>query len=253
MYCNGQVLVNYNPSPVLTDYDNDGLLDLLVGSQGGKIYIYINTGTPESYSFNDSCFTLSTEAGQVDLGWRASIQSIDLDGDLLEDLVAGYRQNETSHVAWLRNLGASAPFRYAPPEDLFAYSGDSLITHSHEIYPFAADLNGDGTLDLTVGDYWGEVFYYQGLPQSGVASPPSSNGISAIENPVSGDCLHLRVTDTGNGTLYITDLSGRIAVRRDNLTPGEVSIELIGLPSGIYSAVLHTKDGVVSERFTVIR
>ena len=72
------------------DYNADGLQDVLVGSAGGKIYVFLNTGTPENFSFDNGYFALADINGTVDLGFDAVLCTADLDTDGYTDIIAGY-------------------------------------------------------------------------------------------------------------------------------------------------------------------
>jgi hypothetical protein len=74
------------------DWDNDGRLDLVAGTEYGKILWFRNTGTGDDHSFAEGVI-LTKEAdgdGSTRLGSsRLSLHITDWDGDGIEDVIAG--------------------------------------------------------------------------------------------------------------------------------------------------------------------
>ena len=86
--CNGKEITNRYTSPCIVDFNNDGLLDLVLGSNHKVAQLYINTGTKKKYKF-DKATELKTKAGKkiaIRVG-RQQIRMLDLDGDGKKDLI----------------------------------------------------------------------------------------------------------------------------------------------------------------------
>ncbi|QAY76182.1 tandem-95 repeat protein [Sphingosinicella sp. BN140058] len=132
--------------PVFADYDGDGDVDLIIGSQTGEVFVSRRNG--------------STFAAPVTLGvpfpfsFPSSPAFLDFDGDGDQDLVVAFYD----HVRTFRNDGAGAytrvfdiPFR--------GLSGARLgITF--------ADLDGDGDLDGIAGEDQGGIIFLENAGQS---------------------------------------------------------------------------------------
>lgn len=171
------------PAPFFLDVDFDGIKDLIIGanakniSQNEKsIHFYKNTldnSTP-NFIFQNNAF-LQNE--MIEHG-KGSIPVIaDVDGDGLKDLLISnlYRfKNENSKestIAWYKNTGtASTPVYTFIDYDFLNLSNQS---YGLRLVPTFGDINGDGKIDLFIGNEFGTLVYYEGT---------GSNFIDPIQN-----------------------------------------------------------------------
>jgi hypothetical protein len=76
------------PSPLLVDWDGDGVQDLLVGSENGEIFFYRNEGTEKKPSFLKGV-KLESGGKVIKKGTRARIDVADWNSDGKLDLLLG--------------------------------------------------------------------------------------------------------------------------------------------------------------------
>ena len=139
--------------PHFIDINQDGLLDLLVGSDGEKsanqgtynhLIYYKNTGTMTEPKFTfeeDDFLNLSEVQGLNKL--HPTSGDLDNDGDL--DLLIGVDEGE---LIYYENIAeAGQPLQFAAP--VFDYMG---IDVGKESKPCIVDLDEDGLLDLAIGE-----------------------------------------------------------------------------------------------------
>uniref|UniRef100_UPI0034DE0E95 FG-GAP-like repeat-containing protein n=1 Tax=Candidatus Thiodubiliella endoseptemdiera TaxID=2738886 RepID=UPI0034DE0E95 len=169
--------VGYSSKPTLADIDSDGDLDLVVGGNDGTLKYYQNTGTTSNPAYEAKTGDDNPFNG-IDVGNLSAPTLADIDGDGDLDLVVGkndgtlkYYQNTgtTSNPAYEAKTGDSNPFNGI---DVGLYSAPTL-----------ADIDGDGDLDLVVGEEYGTLKYYQ---NTGTTSNPAYEAKTGDDNPFNG-------------------------------------------------------------------
>ena len=133
-----------------TDWDDDDDYDLIIGDIRGRVYLVPNEGTPESYAFGKEkqLASVKSRAGPFTADW-------DGDGDL--DLLVGA---DDGSVSLFRNTGsakspelASAVLLVPPGEKASGRQAPKDVRRGKRSKICVTDWNGDGLLDLLVGDF----------------------------------------------------------------------------------------------------
>ncbi len=140
-------------SPTFADLDGDGDLDAFVGNSVGIIKYFENTGTSNTPAFSLSA---STEPfGLTDIGILSAPTFADLDGDGDLDAIVGERFGTTRYF---ENSGSNSA-----PAFFQSTSGNPFGITDIGFYsvPTFADLDGDGDLDAFVGEYNGNIKYFE--------------------------------------------------------------------------------------------
>ncbi len=171
----------------LADMNNDGKIDIVAGNDRGEIKYFKNTSSSANTLAPE--FTMSNSAYPgfgINVGFNSYPAIADINKDGLKDLVIGH--HDTS-LRYYQNTGtASVPdftfitksFGQASPQDSFDFSyihdygydslgnptRDSIIGiivyYEKNLYstPQIADLDGDGHLELLVGNSLGHMKLY---------------------------------------------------------------------------------------------
>jgi hypothetical protein len=140
--------------PHLADLDGDGDLDLLVGNKieqdndtTASVTWFENTGTRTAPALR--------ERGKLPMRGEFHFAPVvaDLDGDGLPDLMLGTWRDR---VEWWRNAGTARAPRYELADSVLV-----TLTRGSNTAPAFADLDGDGDLDLIVGEASGQLNHYR--------------------------------------------------------------------------------------------
>ena len=135
------------------DWDADGDFDLVLGTTGGEILVTINEGTPKAPRFAAAMTKLTVDGGKYELkvstGHSMPV-AVDWDGDGLFDIVTG---SADGAVWWYRNVGKKGAPSFADRAALVPPSSDAFDAPGIRTQVAVADFDGDGRVDLLVGDY----------------------------------------------------------------------------------------------------
>jgi hypothetical protein len=137
------------------DWDADGDLDLLVGDIRGNVWLVPNEGDAKHLAFGKEQHVKA--AGQdILVGGDAGPTCADWDGDGDFDLLVGDGEGK---VSWFENVGkkgeprlAAAQVIVAPGKCTYDATAPAEPTRGIRAKVCAADWNGDGQLDLLLGD-----------------------------------------------------------------------------------------------------
>jgi len=143
-----------NVYPTFGDLNGDGNKDLLVGDADGMLHYFTNNGG------GTSSFTLAVaNFEQIDVGYSATPQLVDVNRDGLLDLLIG---NKTGQISYFPNNGSNS---IAVFDSVISNFGgidvDSNFTSSGYSAPHLVDI--DGEYHLYIGSFTGSIYHYNNI------------------------------------------------------------------------------------------
>ena len=170
--------VGKRPTPLVVDWNNDNMLDLVSGAWDGNIHVFYNCGcggsVPPRFTTTFTATGLIVQESGRDLlvpSTRSSPVVMDFDGDGKKDLLTG---STDGTILLYRNIGT---------DSLPVFSGYSLVRSNGQPIdlpsnlrsrPFVCHWTGtgrfgpkDGYWDLLVGYGDGKIRLYRGIPKFG--------------------------------------------------------------------------------------
>jgi len=178
----------------LDDWNDDGLIDLIVGEAYGHLFWWPNRGTPTEPRFPYMKFLSGADGLPLDAGSAAAPKVVDWNSDGKKDLLLGAEWNR---ILVFRNEGTNAnrQLKYA---GLLKADGETLklpikplVRGSTDIFKRdyyavleTVDWDDDGDVDLIAGGYiTGRIFFYEnegrgedGFPKLAFRGPLQADG-----------------------------------------------------------------------------
>lgn len=233
-------LNSYVVIPTFGDLDGDGDMDMMTGGSDKGLYYFENTGTDQAPSFAAPVLNAFFTNDSIYYG-SPILLDLDDDGDL--DLLSG---EDDDRVVYFENTGSAT----SPVFDVKQFEPFGLMK-SYNVFPTAGDVDWDGDLDIIIGDYYGDMHYYENTgsktsPQfaAPVINPSNIVGSGFISFPSLADMDGDSDPDllVGEGTYY----TGVAFNFYENLATG---ISITELESGveIFPTVVKTSVRIDSE------
>ncbi len=152
-----ELFTMYHYAPAMGDLDDDGDLDMLVGTWNKGVALYVNEGSRQDPNF----VLADTTLVKLTRGSNSTPALTDVDGDGDLDLFIGESSGELN---FYRNVGT-------PQAPSFELVSDNFleIDAGRRSFPTFADMDGDGDEDLLLGRESGGVLLY--LREGGTGEP----------------------------------------------------------------------------------
>jgi hypothetical protein len=141
------------------DWDSDGKFDLIAGTIDGTVWLLKNIGEKSKPIFAEPNQLLA-EGKPINVGGDTAPVVADWDSDGKPDLIVGA---DDGSVVWFRNIGTAKNPKLASPRTLVPASTGARDSHRElgpndcgmRAKPCVVDWDGDGKLDLLLGDVGG--------------------------------------------------------------------------------------------------
>ncbi len=145
------------------DWNEDGMLDIVVGGYDGMVDFYMAVDSGDSYPMLTYTGHFTADGSVVDVGFNAAPVVVDWNEDGLLDVLIEDEGNvggTAPNVRMYINTGSAGNPLFT--DFFFINCGGSPIT-TRRGFPDVADLNCDGRKDLLIGETGGYLQYFENI------------------------------------------------------------------------------------------
>ena len=181
------------------DWNEDGLIDLLVGESDGVINLCLNVGTNANPTFNSSQTLRLASNAELDVGYRSSPNVVDMNGDGVKDVVSGEVYGK---VFFYENNGTNANPQLA--DGVYLAMGSQQIATAGTSRTTPVDWNNDGQMDLVLGNYDALLRRYMQVASTVAAPTCDINNTGSVMIPVTGGRVQYTIAATNSNPTSVT-------------------------------------------------
>lgn len=220
--------VGRHATPLFTDLDGDGLIDLISGEQNGNLNFYRNTGTELSPSWTYVTDSLGRVRTNDVFTLGHSVPYLYTSDNGVRELMVGSESGRLWHYDGIEgNLGGTWNLISSGFMDIDEGFRSGVCLH---------DFTGDGELDMVVGNYRGGLSFWRSDAISGLADLGRfQSSVSAWPNPTTGSVELVVPELLQTGTVWVVRNSLGQDLFRVPHTGLRTVLDLSGSPNGIYT------------------
>lgn len=232
-------------TPQLVDVDRDGDLDLIVGERNGNLNYVWNFGTPPAPLFHKD--SVNANFGDINVTTLGSLVGYSYPYLFDDSLTDGYELLVGSDIGAIHrftDIDGNLDGTFTEADTLFAGidPGERATIHG-------GLLNGDGALELLVGNFRGGAEIFTTSFTTGVQPAPARQSLRLVPNPTGGlvSAVDGQGLVMGYTRIEITDPAGRLL-----LTATDNPFTVSQLPAGVYCVTVHTRHEPPASRLLMV-
>jgi len=232
----GGIDANQQATPFLYDVNENGLLDLVIGTRTGFLYFYNNIGTAEEPEFE----LVSSEWGGVNVREVGEVTAysfpvlIELGENKELTLLVGSESGKIHAFNEIRENIESGDFNLITDDFLGEKTGlFSAIT--------VGNIDQDEALEIIVGNNRGGLSLYNEDIGVAVQDIPAYHTFHIYPNPVNEN-IHVIESEPGLHNLQLINATGQLLYENTFSTQTKIPVKIY--PNGIYFIKIKQKDVV---------
>jgi PKD repeat protein/flagellar hook assembly protein FlgD len=140
-------------APALFDYDDNGVMDLVIGDSNGNLQLVLNKSKTAVPIYRWEKLLMDDQGDMIDVDNYASPAFYDLDNDGDKDLLVG---NQNGQFIYYENTGSASAHQWTSQGVVMNDEGKPIDIGSYSA-PFFVDLDGDGDQDIYAGNSDGQL------------------------------------------------------------------------------------------------
>jgi hypothetical protein len=246
-------------APCFYDLSGDGLDDLIVGSRGGNLSYYRNTGTAQNPVFTfitDSLGKVNVTDPNISLYGYSVPFFFDDNGKT--GLLVGSEQGD---IYYFTNIDGNLTGKFTESDSLFKHIEDDPVDpdRGFRTGAVATDIDNDGDLDVIAGNFCGglEIFMNGSKPPVSMEVEEGtllSKNVTIYPNPAR-DHLFVEIDKFNGQDNYIVrllDNSGRQVIGAQNLNNGRFRLNTSTVEEGLYLVTITSGPEYYSQKVIIL-
>ncbi len=244
--------IGQNTVPNFYDYDQDGLLDLVLGEKNGNINFFKNTGTTEAPFFNPN----PQVADNTNFFGKVDMRKIGTTSGFSSPLFVELK-NETKFLVGSSEIGTFEFTDFTSGiNSQFTKSETPLLSdfYGRNLRVAVADLDNNGFADIICGHERGGISIFTTNWETETVENPTIS-INDLDNSlktfVSSNFLNIENKELLQIKNYkIVNLKGQILLSNNKpFTEQHTQIDISTLSKGVYLIIIETNKGVFTNKF----
>ncbi len=239
--------------PQIVDLNRDGLPDLAIGSQQGRISYYQNEGTAENPMFNPDPEIAPNQKKIGNVDTRIPGASNGFSSPLFLDVNGQYvlyTGSEIGRIEVYSNIDNNLDGVFALETEYFGNLREGFQTHLA-----MGDLNQNGKMEVIIGNYRGGISAYHTDIPSGINTaahrPYQDLGLTIFPNPAHEKLtLQLPATLTGEHTVELFNAAGQKLLQQ-TWRDTRLDLNLTEYPKGVYWIKVLAGNAMQTKRFVI--
>ena len=235
-------------APLIYDIDKDGKKDILIGNQSGYISFYKNsggTGQPGLQYVTNKLGNVKVAPDQT-FSWSAPFIG-KMDNTNKEYLVVGTGFGSLYRYDGFQNGNVTSPYTLLDSQYSYIQIPGRMVS------PVIEDLDGDGKYEMFLGNDKGGVFMYKQMWNVKVDDPRSETGkLELYPNPAE-NVITLKadgVIPVGSEVRILNSMGATMQLTSTGQASDMITVDVAGLPTGIYLCTIRINGVPRSARFT---